>query len=122
MPLNNTYYFLEFNFGGQNGILQRDLKFGGNYKNDSKGEISFSILNTNKIIKNGENLQLVFYTNSLMNYSETYILYIKLKEQVLYYEDMSLNKSQTVYKNLSSEFFPLINGGILTVSLQKISP
>jgi hypothetical protein len=44
------------------------------------------LLNSDKAIEYNETLTILFKPNSLMNYNNTYLLTVSLKEKILYYQ------------------------------------
>lgn len=56
-----------------------------------------------------------------MNVNDTYLIQIKLKEQVLFQDTINLPSNNQSNYTVAARNFPIINGGILTASLYKLS-
>ncbi|CDW83728.1 UNKNOWN [Stylonychia lemnae] len=121
VPQSNFDYFLQVDLGGYSGPLRKQLVFRYGMKFDTAGEIIFKIQNRNKVFNNIDTIQVLFQTNNNMNSSDVYILYIKQKEKVVYYEDLSFQKNQNKTLNISTDHFVQSNGGIFSISLLRVS-
>lgn len=54
--------------------------------------------------------------------SDTYLLQLKFKEQIITQKQLQLNKSMTNYTvSISTNETYIVNGGVLTVNLYKLS-
>jgi len=86
----------------------------------SNREVAFSVLNTNKILGQGESLQLVFRSNNLVDASKgIYFVQVKSKERILVARQVNISANSTVYLNLSGSSIVVPNGGVIIVSLYK---
>ncbi|CDW76949.1 a-macroglobulin complement component [Stylonychia lemnae] len=118
--LNQTALIVEISNQGQ--LIRRNLYFNNTFnQNNNRAELSFKILNINRVLNNNENLQVQLMTNEKVNKSDDYLMQIKLKEQILYQEQITLNPSANQNFTVQGRLFPLINGGILSLSIQKLT-
>lgn len=87
----------------------------------STNEITFRIANPNKVLDNSDDLTINFFPNKLISSSDTYMLTVSLKEQILYSDQLSFSSPSTVTianANLTSKNK---NGGIYQVNLYRMS-
>ncbi len=80
-----------------------------------------SVLNRNKVLGFNESLNLQFSTNNLVLTNETYLLQLKVKEDILFGDVFTFNQSSRLNYTVPFSKFNMINGGILTCSLYKVS-
>ncbi len=56
-----------------------------------------------------------------MNSSQYYVLQLKVKENIIYQHELSFNKSSNLTLTIKAANFSLVNGGLLTASLYRIT-
>lgn len=84
-------------------------------------EVTFTVLNQNRVIDFGGAVRVKFMTNSFMDSTDQYLLQLKFKEEVLAQQQLQFNQSMN---NLTVTIKPnasFANGGVMTVNLYKIS-
>ncbi|CDW76907.1 a-macroglobulin complement component [Stylonychia lemnae] len=119
--VNQTALTLELTINGQ--IVRRSIAFGVPFNQTSNtAEVAFRILNNNRVLNNNEDLQLQFLSNAAVNSSDDYVVQIKLKEQVVFQDQLSFNTSSVRNYTVLARLFPLINGGVLSVNLFRLTP
>jgi hypothetical protein len=121
VPLANaTALTLEITVNGQ--VVRRNLVFGNSFNQSSNvAEVTFRILNNNRVLANNEDLQVQFQTNANVNSNDDYVVQIKLKELVVYQEQLSFVPNQVRNLTVLARQFPLINGGVLSVNLFRLT-
>eukprot|EP00347_Sterkiella_histriomuscorum_P009235 403342001 len=122
-PASGFQYFLEFSIDSTDILIRREIQFLNNngMSYDSNSEITFNILNSNKIIENNDEIKLQFQTNNNMINSDWYAIYVKQKERILYYQELQFNKSSTKSFSIMGEFLQILNGGVVSISLKKVN-
>ena len=86
------------------------------------------MLNKNKVVLPTNDstpgvITVQFQTNDLVVESDSYYLQLKFKEQILAQQSVSLMKSMSNYQvKLRADSAVLVNGGMMTVNLYKVTP
>jgi uncharacterized protein YfaS (alpha-2-macroglobulin family) len=93
---------------------------------NENNEVTFSVLNPNKIVepfgsKRAGIVSLRFQTNNLVNPQDRYLVQLKFKEEILGQAEVKLNKSMSNYTFDIKANRTMINGGLMTVNLYKMS-
>ncbi len=107
--------FLEFTVGAL--TFSRPLTL----TNSTTAEVSMRVLNTNKVLRGSDNLELQFQTNALINNAEAYIVRVQARDLVIYQEQIILNPRAIRNVTIPGSSLPLPNGGVLIVALQRLT-
>lgn len=84
-PKSSYNYYLEVNLGTRNGLIRRQINPILPLMLPSFSyEITFSIDNANKVLDNGDDLEITFITNELASNDDTYYISLNHKETTLY--------------------------------------
>ncbi|CDW71584.1 a-macroglobulin complement component [Stylonychia lemnae] len=117
---NETGLIIEISVNGQ--LVRRSLNLQNSQNPYSpSAEVTFSILNANRVIGNNDMLVLQFITNEQVKENDDYLLQIKLKESILYQQQLTFSPSSIRNLSVLARQFPLINGGVLNLNLYKLS-
>ena len=139
--LNESYQriFLEFTTKPSEQLVQRDVflnQFHYLYTADpaqtkpviynQNNEVTFSVLNPNKVVaaygeKQAGTVTLRFQTNELVDPADKYLAQIKYKEEVLGQTVVRLNKTKRNHTVEVRANRTMVNGGLMTVNLYKVS-
>jgi len=60
--------------GGTNQVIRRPLNVLNFIRKFIDMEINFSIMNSNKLLENEDDLEIMIYTNQFMNTSDNYVV------------------------------------------------
>lgn len=103
------------------GVLQRTLQFATPSLTAQNTEVYFTLLNPSRVLEAAEDLQIQFTTNYNVIVSEPYLVQVKVRDQVLYQEQIVLNARAMRNMTIPSRNFPIANGGVLSLSLYRLS-
>lgn len=115
-PVMTPAPFLEFTIGGT--VFNRPLAF-PNVPTTS--EVVVRVLNNNKLFRANDNLELQFQTNALISGPEAYVVRIQARDLVIYQEQIILNPRSIRNHTILARNFPLSNGGVIILSLQRLT-
>ena len=93
---------------------------------NQNNEVTFSVLNPNKVVaaygeKQAGTVTLRFQTNELVDPNDRYLAQIKYKEEVLGQTVVRLNKTMRNHTVEVRANRTMVNGGLMTVNLYKVS-
>jgi len=93
---------------------------------NQNNEVTFSVLNPNKVVaaygeKQAGTVTLRFQTNELVDPTDRYLAQIKFKEEVLGQTEVRLNKTMRNFTIEVRANRTMVNGGLMTVNLYKVS-
>ena len=89
--------------------------------NISSTNVTFEVLNDNKVLDNEEDLLLMIRSSANVRSNDTYVISVMNKERTLFSEQIQLNPSESTLMSISHKNFSLMNGGILEVALHRMS-
>ena len=103
-------------------FFRRDLKLRHQVPFPQALECSFSVATKNKVFDLTKGLEVLIATNDLIQPKDYYILTLRVKEKVIYQEELKLKKSSTrTVKILPKVALAGTAGGVMTLNLYKIN-
>jgi hypothetical protein len=93
---------------------------------NQNNEVTFSVLNPNKVVepygsKRAGIVTIRFQTNELVDPNDRYVVQLKFKEEILGQQELRLIKSMRNFTLDVKANRTMINGGLITVNLYKLS-
>lgn len=114
-PVMTPVPFLEFTVGTLTFARPLTLTL------SATAEVTMRVLNTNKVLRGNDNLELQFQTNSLISNTEAYLVKVQARDLVIYQEQILLSPRSTRQITIAGTSLPLVNGGVLIVALQRLT-
>jgi hypothetical protein len=103
-------------------FLKRDLKLKHQVPFPQALECTFTVATKNKVFDSIKGLDLLIATNDLVQPTDYYMLTLRLKEKVIYQEELQLKKSATrTVKIMPKVAIAGSAGGVMTLNLYKIN-
>jgi hypothetical protein len=103
-------------------FLKRDVKLKHQVLFPQALEFTFTVATKNKVFDSNKGLEVLIATNDLVQLTDYYMLTLRLKEKVIYQEELQLKKSASRTVKVSPKV--AIAGsvaGIMTLNLYKIN-
>jgi hypothetical protein len=102
-------------------LVSRNLVLANPSLVNQNTEVSFRLNNPTRVLNPTDNLEIQITTNANVNGNEPYLIQIKARDAVVYSEQIILSARSTRNITIQGSRFPLVNGGVLSLNLYRLT-